>query len=260
MPETPARPVTIELKVRAADDISSHACDSARDKIQALERRAGDRDLIGHIALRRESDHRFVADASVTFEGRVLAAHAAAPSPEDAVDAVIERLGRQMRRVVDADVALRNEPRVINAAIADLRRDPPHRPARLKPPEGRQIVHRRTYEPEPIPTLTAIADLLDDDLDFNLFVHARTNEDVVVHWRDEGRIGLLFPQGSVLADEDDVVVPEPSRYSEPLTLARARGEMDILNHRFLYFTDADDARGKVLYLRHDGDYGLVEPA
>jgi len=36
--------------------------------------------------------------------------------------------------------------------------------------------------------------------------------------------------------------------------------MDELNHRFLYFVDAYDGRGKVLYLRHDGDYGLVEPA
>ena len=259
MPETPVRSVTTDIEVRAADGISSHVRDIARRKIQALERRAGDRDLIGHITLRRASDHRFVADASVTFEGRVLAAHAGARSPEDAVDAVIGRLERQMRRVVDADVALRNEPRVINAALEDLRRDPPHRPAKLKPPEERQIVHRRTYRNEPIPTLTAIADMLDDDLDFYLFVHARTNEDVVVHWRDDGRIGLLFPQDSVLADEDDVVVPEPSRYSEPLTLETARAEMDILNHRFLYFIDADDGRGRVLYLRHDGDYGLVEP-
>jgi hypothetical protein len=27
----------------------------------------------------------------------------------------------------------------------------------------------------------------------------------------------------------------------------------------LYFIDAGDRRGKVLYLRFDGDYGLVEP-
>jgi hypothetical protein len=96
-------------------------------------------------------------------------------------------------------------------------------------------------------------------VEFFLFRHARTEEDVVVHLRDDGRIGLLHPQGSALSDEDDIVVPEPSRYSEPLTLEKARTEMDMLNHRFLYFIDADDGRGKVLYLRHDGDYGLVEP-
>jgi hypothetical protein len=42
--------------------------------------------------------------------------------------------------------------------------------------------------------------------------------------------------------------------------AQARAEEDFLNHRFLYFIDAEDNRGKVLYPRFDGDYGLVEPA
>jgi putative sigma-54 modulation protein len=86
-----------------------------------------------------------------------------------------------------------------------------------------------------------------------------THEDVVVHWRDDGRVGLLHPQGSALADEGPPVVPEASRYSEPLSLAVAREEMDLLNHRFLYFIDAADGRGRVIYLRFDGDYGLVEP-
>jgi hypothetical protein len=35
--------------------------------------------------------------------------------------------------------------------------------------------------------------------------------------------------------------------------------MDELNLRFVYFIDLEDGRGKVLHLRHDGDYGLVEP-
>jgi putative sigma-54 modulation protein len=55
------------------------------------------------------------------------------------------------------------------------------------------------------------------------------------------------------------VVPEPSRYSQPLPIEEARTEMDVLNDRFVYFIDAADGRGKVIYLRHDGDYGLVEP-
>jgi hypothetical protein len=35
--------------------------------------------------------------------------------------------------------------------------------------------------------------------------------------------------------------------------------MDVVNHRFLY-VDTTDGRGKVLYLRHDGDAGRVDPA
>jgi hypothetical protein len=201
----------------------------------------------------------YVADASLPYQGRLLAAHAAARTVLEAADAAITRLRRQIRRVRGAEIALRNEPRVIGAALEDLVGDERPRPARLKPPEERQIVHRRTFAQEPEPTLTAVADLLDDDEQFHLFVHVRTGEDVVVYWRDDQRIGLLHPQGSVLADEGDIIVTRPSRYSEPLTLAQARGEMDVLDHRFLYFADADDDRGKVIYLRFDGDYGLVEP-
>jgi ribosome-associated translation inhibitor RaiA len=203
----------------------------------------------------------YVADASAPLHGRVLAAHALGPTPVSAAEAVVDRLRRQLRRTVGADVALRNEPRTIARAIADLRRAERPRPeAARRPPEARQVVHRHTYSAEPEPTFSAIADLLDDDQLFRLFVHVRTGEDVVVHWRDDGRIGLLFPPGSVLEDEGDPVVPEPSRYSEPLPFAVARSEMDLLNHRFLYYIDAADERGRVLYLRFDGDYGLVEPA
>jgi hypothetical protein len=127
------------------------------------------------------------------------------------------------------------------------------------------MVARRTYAQEPEPTVTALVDLLQDAEVFHLFVHVRTRQDVVVYVRPSGRLGLLFPPGSVLADEDDLVVPQPSWFSDPLPLASARTEMDLLNERsvnrrFLYFIDADDGRGKVIYLRLDGDYGLVVPA
>jgi ribosome-associated translation inhibitor RaiA len=202
----------------------------------------------------------YIVDAHLVHDGRVLAAHASAPGADAAAKEAADRLRRQLRRVVGADVALRNEPRSLRGALADLPLDE-GAPAPPKPPEEREIVHRRTYADRPESTYEAISDLIDDDERFHLFVHVRTGEDVVVHRRDEDvRIGLLHPRGSALADEtDDVVVAEPSRYGDPLTLARARAEMDLLNHRFLYFTDGDDGRGKVLYLRRDGDYGLVEP-
>jgi hypothetical protein len=131
--------------------------------------------------------------------------------------------------------------------------------------EEREIVVRRAYTDEPEPTLTAIADMLQDAEDFHLFVHARTGQAVVVHWLGAGRIALLFPPRSVLADEGDLVVAQPSWFSEPLPFATARREMDLLtecavNTRVLYFVDAGERRGKAIYLRLDGDYGLVEPA
>jgi hypothetical protein len=162
---------------------------------------------------------------------------------------------------VGAEIAERNEPDEIQKALESLPLEPTHRPeADLKPPEERQVVRRRTYSDHPEATLEAAADMFDLDEEFHLFVHVRTSEDVVVHRRDDKRVGLIHPRGSILSDEtDEIVVAEPNRYSDPLTLDQARAEEDIVNHRFLYFIDAADGRGKVLYLRHDGDYGLVEP-
>ena len=35
--------------------------------------------------------------------------------------------------------------------------------------------------------------------------------------------------------------------------------MNELNHRFLYFVDEASGRARVIYLRFDGNYGLIEP-
>ena len=113
-----------------------------------------------------------------------------------------------MRRVADAPVALRNDRRAIQRALAHLTHEHKHRPRpSLKRPDLRDIIPQRTPYPLPESTLDAVADLLDLDLEFLLFRHARTGEDVVVYRRDDGRIGLLHPPDSPLGDENDIVVP-----------------------------------------------------
>jgi ribosome-associated translation inhibitor RaiA len=245
-----------DVRVEAEDGVPRNSLPEVRATLESLQRYTDEPIVSARLTLRvgaPGSKRPYVADGSVSVAERLLAAHTSGATPEEAADAAVDRLRRQLRRRIEKDIALRNEQQ-LDFDVAD-------RPeARLKPPAQRQIVHRHPYLGVPIPTLDAIDELLALDLEFFLFTHSRTNEDVVVHRRDDGRIGLIHPRDSVLADEgDDVVVPEPNRYSEPLTLQRAREEMDMLNHRFLYFIDAEDGRGHVLYLRHDGDYGLVVP-
>jgi hypothetical protein len=244
----------VEVQVHTDESIPRRLAQEARELLAGLQRYVG-RPLLGaRLTLRQDSpgaDRPFAADATVLMNGRPVAAHTAGRSPREAAELAVDSLRRQLRDLVAAEVAQRNEPRTRERPIREWRA--------FKPPEERAIVRRRTYVATPLPTLDAIDDLLALEVQFNLFRHARTLEDVVVHLRDDGAIGLLHPRGSVLADERDVVVPEPSRYSEALTLEKARVEMDFLNHRYLYLTDAGDGRGKVLYLRRDGDYGLVEP-
>ena len=252
------------VEVRTEVELPAEELAAMREQVALLDRYT-DEPITGvRLTLRPgpgRTKNRYVADAHVVIDGRVLAAHVAGPNPREATDGAVERLRRQLRRVVGADVARRNEPDEIRKAIADLEPDNSHRPeAGLKPPEEREIVRRRTYAAQPEGTLEAVSEMLDLDEEFHLFVHVRTGEDVVVHWRDDGRVGLIHPRGSVLADEsDDVVVAEESWFSDPLPLDTVKAEMDLANPRFLYFIDVADDRGKVIYLRHDGDYGLVEP-
>jgi hypothetical protein len=196
----------------------------------------------------------FVADAVVVVGARTIAAHATGRTAIEAADAARERLRHQLARISRG-----NGPRR-KAELEPLAPERVYRPeAALKPPARRRIVHRRTYLDVPLSTRDAVSELLDIDAEFMLFMHGKTGEDVVVHVRDDGRIGMLHPPGSELAGESELVIPQASRYPGPLEFAAARTEMDFLNHRFLYFMDAADSRGKVIYLRHDGDYGLVEP-
>jgi signal transduction histidine kinase len=259
-----ARPPALEVVLTADRDVPRHQARAARELLASLGHYTRRPVTGARLTLRKAGPGRsgqpYVADASVLADGRLLAAHAAGESAERAAELVTERLRRQLRRIEGVEAALRNEPRVIERALADLEVDRRYRPeAGLKPPQERRIVHRHTYLDVPLSTLEAVAELLDLDLSFYLFRHVRTGEDVVVHRHDDGRVGLLFPPGSALADENDIVTPEPSRSDGPIRLEQAREEMDWLNHRFLYFIDAEDGRGKVLYLRHDGDYGLVQP-
>jgi ribosome-associated translation inhibitor RaiA len=257
-------PATTQVQVSAPKELRRDVVEQARERMAALAGVADTPLPEARLTLRHEHvgpvGSRWVADASVLLNGRLLAAHATGGDPLHATDRVAERLRRQIRRVIQSDVALRNEPRAIERALAELAHEREHRPrARLKPPELRDLIPQPTAYPLPESTLDAIADLLDLDYEFLLFRHESTGEDLVVYRRDDGRIGLLHPPGSPLSGEDSLVVPEPSRYPEPISLERARDEMDVLNHRFLYFVDAADGHGKVIYLRHDGNYGLVEP-
>jgi ribosome-associated translation inhibitor RaiA len=252
------------VQITAPRGLSDGRRETIREQLEKLAHYTDDPIQMIRLTLRhpdtRAARSRWEADATLEMAGTRLAAHATAADPVQAAREVAHRLRRQMRRAADADAALRNEPRVIEKALAARARERRHRPRpRQKPAELRDIIRRRTAYPLPENTFDAVMDLVDLDYEFLLFRHERTGEDVVVYRRGDGRIGLLHPPGSELADENDIVIPKPSFFPEPVSLERARGELDVLGAGFVYFIDERDGRGKVLYVRQDGDYGLVEP-
>jgi len=154
------------LQLTLTSDLSEADVAAALREIEKLADVTDKPLLTARLALGREATGRakrsYVADASAVVDGRQLAAHATGSSAAAAAEAAAARLRRQLRRIAGAEVALRDEPRVILKALESLDMDPGHRPeAGLKPPEERQIVHRRTYLDVPLGTLQAAAELLE---------------------------------------------------------------------------------------------------
>jgi uncharacterized protein (DUF2267 family)/ribosome-associated translation inhibitor RaiA len=256
---------TDAVEVHAPKDLPRSDLAAVRERMASLERYT-DRPILGaRLTLRhpetREAVMRWIADASVNVDGRPLAAHATGRDAIGAADAAVDRLRRQLRRGVGKAVALRNEPRVIAKALTELAHEATHRPElHVKEPRERRMADRRRVPDGPTSTPDAIVELLDADQEFRLFRHELSGEWLVVHRREDGRVGLIHPPWVPIHERHgDLLEVEPSPYSEPLTLDEARAELAAGDRRFLYFVDAADGRPKVLSLRHDGDYGLVEP-
>ena len=63
----------------------------------------------------------------------------------------------------------------------------------------------------------------------------------------------------VSANESRKVVRTKTFPVRPMSVEDAIFQMELLGHSFFVFVDADTARTNVLYLRKDGDLGLMEP-
>lgn len=55
------------------------------------------------------------------------------------------------------------------------------------------------------------------------------------------------------------VVKEKKFALKPMTVEEAIEELDLLGHSFYVFLEAKTHTVQVLYVRNDGDYGLIEP-
>lgn len=196
------------------------------------------------------------AEAEIHVGGHPIRGRVEAESMEQAINDLTDRLRQQLRRHADR---LADRKRG-TAGIAEAAWTPPRPPESWREPGEREVIRRKTFALEPIDAIQAAADMSSLDHDFFLFHDIDTDADSMLYRRDDGRLAVLAPQDAGASDgAPEGPVRETSRYSEPLELAVAVSEMDELNHRFLFFTDASTDRGAVLYLRYDGHYGLIEP-
>jgi putative sigma-54 modulation protein len=84
------------------------------------------------------------------------------------------------------------------------------------------------------------------------------------HGQRERHASMEAPQPVVVEEEaDDIearIVRTKQFQMKPMSSGEAALQMDLLDHAFFVFTNADTGEINVVYRRRDGNYGLIEPA
>ncbi|HKJ36557.1 MAG TPA: HPF/RaiA family ribosome-associated protein [Solirubrobacterales bacterium] len=254
----------IEVDVTVRGEVPDEAREHAVEKLGALDRLVAGEIRRVRVVLTEEPNPRIErssrAEGDVDLNGPVIRVSVADIEPIAAINQLAHRLERQLRRWIDrrTDLARRGTERDPGEwRHADFEEGrPDHYP---RPPAEREVVRRKTFATRPITPEEAAVEMEDLDHDFYLFTGVESGADAVAYHRDDGRLGVIGPSGIGWSGERGGIVLEESRMDGPQALDAVIAEMDALNHRFMYFTNAETGRGNVIYVRYDGHYGLIEP-
>ena len=170
-----------------------------------------------------------LAEVELDVDGRVVRAHVAGRTMQEAIDVLQQRLRDRLQHLAGKDRARRHHHDRLAARPEWSER----------PLDERRLVRTKSFTMGELTAEEAAFDLESLDHDFLLF-RDLDGHDAVIE-RAEGAY--------------QVTVARPV-----LRVADAVERLGASGERRLFFTNADTQRGNVLYERFDGDYGLVTPA
>ena len=238
----------------------------AHERIEALDRYLPGRVLRARVVLRHEANPRIErsarAECDLHLNGPIVRGQVAEVDMPRAIDALARHLEHQLRRFAERRASAgRRGPGPPPGEWRHGDWSPPRPDYARRPAAERSVMRRKTFALEPMTPQEAAWDLEALDHAFYLFQDLDTGADAVVYRRDDGRLGVIGPAGRGWAEDPAAGEPvrEESRVNGATSLDDAIAEMDELDHRFLYFVDAETGRGNVIYLRIDGHYGLIGP-
>lgn len=248
--------------VFARGDVSEDARAYAKRKIDRVTAFASAPVLFARVELTVHADpareRSAFAKAELDVNGRLVRAHAAAPAILEAIDALDSRLRERLEQA-----AHREEAKHLR-----LRRDEENewrhgqyshpRPQYFpRPADEREIVRHKSYAFGDLTPDEAAADLELLDHDFFLFRNLETGEDNVIARSDGPGYELMEPAATCLLAETAAEINHSEFRPAFITADEARDILDLTDRPFLFFLDPDDRRGRVLYRRYDGHYGLI---
>jgi ribosome-associated translation inhibitor RaiA len=248
--------VPVDSRAYAAEKIGHVADYSARPVLYAhvvLE-------VVGDPARTRPA----LAEATLDVNGTPLRAHVAAAGTHEAVDLLEGRLRRQL---VQLEGRVQNRHHRTGVAgehewrHGDLAQGRPE--YRDRPVEERTVVRHKMLALQATTPDEAVGDMEQVGHDFYLFTDRATGQDAVVyrlpaggyggHTADGTRLRLLSPDGST----SEATVPEAAAAAARMTEEQAVEHLDLAGDPFVFHLDPATGRGRVLYRRYDGNYGLM---
>ncbi|MET8428918.1 sigma 54 modulation/S30EA ribosomal C-terminal domain-containing protein [Nocardia sp. NPDC004860] len=224
--------------------ISGQEMDRARAELAEVLRRHG---LAGSASLRLTRDAHVagtsVAQVNLCVAGTAMRCQIHGPGTV-VVRLAAERLDRALNRQL-AQAPPRWAPDPDRAPLVTIG-------------EERPIVRRKHCVPHRCDPAAAVATMDALDYDAHLFTDLDTGEDAIVYWA--GPLGVRMARQRRACPPRDfehlplTMNPHPTR-----TLTESAAALRLCGYGlpFLFFTDAGDGRGRLLYRRYDGDLGLV---
>jgi ribosomal subunit interface protein len=253
------------VQVTTHGPVTDAAEDYAVEKISHLGHFA-DRDVLRvRVTLTAEPNpslkRQAVAKASLDVSGRVVRAHVAAESMDEAVDLLEARLRRNLERVADRRGPSRDDgmptPGEWRHGLVSG-----HRPVYFpRPVEERETIVHKAYTLAALLPEEAASEMDDLDHDFYLFTDVATGEEAVVYRRDDGELGLrqLTPAPDRLERVAFPMVLDPTP-APTLSHEEAAARLTATGEPFVFYADAESGSGQVVYRRYDGHYGRIVPA
>lgn len=188
------------------------------------------------------------ARATIDVNGDLVRGQVRATTMTEAIDLLADRLRDQLQHRSERRRARRQRGGRADTAAPPTNHD--------RAPDEREIVRQKTFAIVPADVDEAIADLVELDYDFFLFLDAETGSDALIERADDGyRLTRTREPEPAAALPPGVAVTNhavPTATVQEIAIRLGDG-----GEPFVFFVDAATQRGSVLYRRDDGDYGLL---
>ncbi|MGZ4689829.1 MAG: ribosome hibernation promotion factor [Acidimicrobiia bacterium] len=254
----------LEVAVHARGAISDAERAYVQTKIGGLRRFAWGPTLFARVDLTLHTDpareRPAFAKGEMDVNGQVVRAHVAAGTMFEAIDLLEARLRDRLERFAHHEeskhlrLRSRDEHEWHHGDRAASR--PSYFP---RPIEERELIRTKTFAVDEMTPDEAVFDLELLDHDFYFFKNLETGEDNVVTRGEGFGYELLEPSATCSVEETAATIRHSATRPSAMSTERAIEQLELAGLPFLFFLDPHDGRGRVLYHRYDGHYGLIVP-